>query len=106
MLEAARAELLPAWERGSSADVAEAMAKFRDAHESELIAHRQSIAPTPPPSENGAAASPRGCTAPATSRLPMVFSMKASISSNCRRGRAALCCCFCTWRLIATTIVR
>jgi AAA domain, putative AbiEii toxin, Type IV TA system len=39
LLEAAKAELLPAWERGSSVDVAEAMAKFRDAHESELIAH-------------------------------------------------------------------
>lgn len=39
LLEAAKAELLSAWERGSSTDVAEAMAKFRDAHESELIAH-------------------------------------------------------------------
>jgi hypothetical protein len=41
LLEAAKAELLPAWERGSSANVTEAMAKFRDAHESELIAHAQ-----------------------------------------------------------------
>lgn len=39
LLEAASAKLLPAWERGSSVDVATAMAKFRDTHESELIAH-------------------------------------------------------------------
>lgn len=39
LLEVAKAELLTAWERGSSADVTEAMGKFREAHEAELIAH-------------------------------------------------------------------
>lgn len=39
LLEAARAELLPAWEHGSSAEVAEAMARFREAHESGLLDH-------------------------------------------------------------------
>ncbi|MGA2637071.1 AAA family ATPase [Methylocella sp.] len=39
LLEAAKATLLSAWERGSSADVAAVMAKFRETHESELIAH-------------------------------------------------------------------
>jgi ABC-type molybdenum transport system ATPase subunit/photorepair protein PhrA len=35
----AKAELAPAWERGTSAEVAEAMAKFRDKHEQSLIEH-------------------------------------------------------------------
>lgn len=39
LLEAARTELLPAWQQGSSADVAEAMARFRDAHDDNLIDH-------------------------------------------------------------------
>ena len=39
LLEAAKTELLFAWESGSSADVTEAMAKFREAHEAQLIAH-------------------------------------------------------------------
>lgn len=39
LLEAAKMDLLPAWERGGSADVAEAMAKFREAHERNLADH-------------------------------------------------------------------
>jgi hypothetical protein len=39
LLEAAKAELLPAWETGSSAAVADAMSRFREAHESQLIEH-------------------------------------------------------------------
>lgn len=39
LLEAAKAELRPAWESGSSADVADAMAGFREAHEAALIDH-------------------------------------------------------------------
>jgi energy-coupling factor transporter ATP-binding protein EcfA2 len=37
--EIAKAELVPAWERGTSAQVAEAMASFRDKHEQALIEH-------------------------------------------------------------------
>jgi energy-coupling factor transporter ATP-binding protein EcfA2 len=37
LLEKARRELLPAWLRGSSSQVAEALAAFREAHEKELI---------------------------------------------------------------------
>ena len=39
LLEAAKTELHPAWEHGSSAEVAEAMSAFREAHESELLDH-------------------------------------------------------------------
>jgi predicted ATPase len=39
LLEAAKASLLTAWEGGSSSDVAEAMAKFREAHERNLVEH-------------------------------------------------------------------
>lgn len=39
LLEAAKAELLPAWEHGSSADVAAVMAKFRDTHDRGLMDH-------------------------------------------------------------------
>jgi hypothetical protein len=39
LLEAAKAEMLPVWETGSSVDVTKAMAAFRDAHEEALIAH-------------------------------------------------------------------
>lgn len=39
LLEAAKAELLPSWETGSSAAVADAMSSFREAHESQLIEH-------------------------------------------------------------------
>jgi hypothetical protein len=35
----ANAELAPAWERGTSAEVAEAMARFRDKHEQSLVEH-------------------------------------------------------------------
>jgi len=35
----AKAELAPAWERGTSSDVADAMAGFRDKHEQALIEH-------------------------------------------------------------------
>ena len=39
LLEAAKTAPFPAWETGSSADVAEAMAKFRDAHERNFADH-------------------------------------------------------------------
>ena len=39
LLEAAQKELLSIWESGSSTDVSEAMAKFREEHETQLIAH-------------------------------------------------------------------
>jgi hypothetical protein len=39
LLAAAREELLPAWSSGSSDDVSEAMAKFRDRHDNDLLAH-------------------------------------------------------------------
>lgn len=39
LLEAANRDLLSAWQHGSSADVAEAMASFRDSHEHDLVAH-------------------------------------------------------------------
>jgi len=39
LLAAARADLHAKWETGSSADVAEAMSRFRDAHERDLLAH-------------------------------------------------------------------
>jgi hypothetical protein len=39
LLTAARTHLLPAWESGSSAEVAEAMAVFRATHESQLLEH-------------------------------------------------------------------
>lgn len=39
LLEIAKAELAPAWERGTSAEVAEAMARFRDKHEQSLVEH-------------------------------------------------------------------
>jgi energy-coupling factor transporter ATP-binding protein EcfA2 len=41
---AAREELLSAWKSGSSAEVSEAMAKFRDRHDTELMEH----SPVPP----------------------------------------------------------
>jgi ABC-type hemin transport system ATPase subunit len=41
LLDAAREELLPAWQTGSSDDVSEAMAEFRDRHDSALLAHTQ-----------------------------------------------------------------
>jgi energy-coupling factor transporter ATP-binding protein EcfA2 len=41
LLSAAREELLPAWRSGSSDDVSEAMAKFRDRHDNDLLAHSQ-----------------------------------------------------------------
>ena len=39
LLKAAREELLPAWRSGSSAEVTEAIAKFRDAHDKALLEH-------------------------------------------------------------------
>jgi len=39
LLEIAKAKLAPAWERGTSAEVAEAMARFRDKHEQSLVEH-------------------------------------------------------------------
>lgn len=39
LLAAARSDLQAAWETGSSADVAEAMARFREAHERDLVEH-------------------------------------------------------------------
>jgi len=39
LLSAAKSELQAAWESGSSADVAEAMARFREAHERGLVEH-------------------------------------------------------------------
>jgi hypothetical protein len=39
LLEAAKADMLSAWETGSSTEVAKAMVAFRDAHEDDLIAH-------------------------------------------------------------------
>lgn len=39
LLNATREELLPAWRSGSSDDVSEAMAKFRDRHDNDLLAH-------------------------------------------------------------------
>ncbi|HVQ59576.1 MAG TPA: AAA family ATPase [Solirubrobacterales bacterium] len=44
LLEASRKELLPAWRSGSSAEVSDAMAKFRDAHDQALLEH----SPVPP----------------------------------------------------------
>jgi energy-coupling factor transporter ATP-binding protein EcfA2 len=41
LLNDAREELLPAWRSGSSDDVSEAMAKFRDRHDNDLLAHSQ-----------------------------------------------------------------
>jgi AAA domain, putative AbiEii toxin, Type IV TA system len=41
LLEATKAELLPAWESGSSADVDEAMVRFRERHERSLLDHAQ-----------------------------------------------------------------
>ena len=41
LLEAARKELLPAWRSGSSDEVSEAMASFRDRHDGDLLAHSQ-----------------------------------------------------------------
>jgi hypothetical protein len=39
LLAAAKAGLQPAWEKASSADAAEAMARFREAHERDLVEH-------------------------------------------------------------------
>jgi ABC-type lipoprotein export system ATPase subunit len=39
LLSAAHEELLPAWRSGSSDDVSDAMAKFRDRHDNDLLAH-------------------------------------------------------------------
>ena len=39
LLAAAKADLLPAWESGTSAEVAEAMAGFRASHEAQLLDH-------------------------------------------------------------------
>jgi hypothetical protein len=39
LLKAAREELLPAWRSGSSAEVSEAMAKFRERHDKDLLKH-------------------------------------------------------------------
>lgn len=39
LLAAAKSELQSAWESGSSADVAEAMSRFREAHERNLVEH-------------------------------------------------------------------
>jgi ABC-type lipoprotein export system ATPase subunit len=39
LLKVARAELLSAWESGSSEEVASAMAAFRDAHDRDILAH-------------------------------------------------------------------
>lgn len=39
LLEKAKAELVPAWTKGSSKEVAEAMARFRENHESSLVQH-------------------------------------------------------------------
>ena len=39
LLAAAKTGLQAAWEKGSSADVAEAMARFREAHERDLVEH-------------------------------------------------------------------
>ncbi len=41
LLEAAREELVPAWRSGSSDDVSEAMASFRDRHDDDLLVHAQ-----------------------------------------------------------------
>ncbi|HKI67376.1 MAG TPA: AAA family ATPase [Solirubrobacterales bacterium] len=41
LLDAAREELVPAWRAGSSDDVSEAMASFRDRHDNDLLAHSQ-----------------------------------------------------------------
>jgi energy-coupling factor transporter ATP-binding protein EcfA2 len=39
LLEIAKGELVPVWERGTSVQVAEAMARFRDKHEQSLVEH-------------------------------------------------------------------
>lgn len=39
LLESTKMDLLPAWENGSSIEVAEAMSKFREQYESALVAH-------------------------------------------------------------------
>jgi energy-coupling factor transporter ATP-binding protein EcfA2 len=39
LLTAAMADLKSAWEKGSSAEVADAMSRFREAHERDLVAH-------------------------------------------------------------------
>jgi hypothetical protein len=104
LLEAAKAELLPAWERGSSADVAEAMAKFRDAHESELIAH------APVDRGNTAAFREWGGSISAwlygTDHIKIAYGVQYEDVDieQLSPGRAALCCCCFIWRLIATTI--
>jgi energy-coupling factor transporter ATP-binding protein EcfA2 len=41
LLDAACEELVPAWRLGSSDDVSEAMASFRDRHDNDLLAHSQ-----------------------------------------------------------------
>jgi AAA domain, putative AbiEii toxin, Type IV TA system len=41
LLDAAREELVPAWRSGSSDEVSEAMASFRDRHDNDLLAHAQ-----------------------------------------------------------------
>lgn len=41
LLDAARNELLPAWRSGSSDDVSEAMANFRERHDKDVLAHAQ-----------------------------------------------------------------
>jgi energy-coupling factor transporter ATP-binding protein EcfA2 len=41
LLDAAREELVPAWRSGSSDDVSEAMANFRERHDNDLLAHAQ-----------------------------------------------------------------
>ena len=46
LLAAAKTRLQAAWEKGSSADVAEAMARFREAHERDLVEHAPSSAAT------------------------------------------------------------
>lgn len=43
LLDAARKELVPAWRSGSSDDVSEAMASFRDRHDNDLLAHSQVV---------------------------------------------------------------
>lgn len=94
LLETAKTELLPAWERRSSAEVAEAMAKFRDAHESELITHA--------PVDRGNAVAFRKWGG----RIAAWLYGTDHILSSCRQARVASCYCSPTWRSIATTIVR
>src|SRR5262249_46854143 len=84
LLEAAKTHLLSVWERGSSADVADAMAKFRETYERNLLDYAGVDRNNTKAFREWKGRISACFMAPITSELSMACSTKASILSSFR----------------------